>query len=131
MQQLTLKRVRFSKEADSWLKVLKSRTGITPNLLCRLAICLSLGERGIPDPGKYPEDSEREINRYTLLGEFDPAFLALLRQRFGQDKLDDDVSLDAYFRAHIHRGIVLLATRLKGLSDLPGLLPAMGSAAAE
>jgi DNA sulfur modification protein DndE len=126
LQQLTLRRVRFSKEADSWLKVVKSRTGITPNLLCRLAICLSLNERGIPDPTKYPEDSEREINRYTLLGEFDPAFVALLRQRFLQDKLSDDISLDDYFRAHIHRGIVLLATRLKGLSDLDALISPAG-----
>ena len=121
MQQLTLRRVRFSKEADSWLKVLKSRTGITPNLLCRMAFCLSLNERGRPDSEKYPEDSEREINRYTLLGEYDAAFVALARQRMLEDKDEGRVELDDYFRAHLHRGILLLATRLKGLSDLAAL----------
>jgi DNA sulfur modification protein DndE len=102
VQQLTLKRVRFSKEADSWLKVVKSRTGITPNLLCRLAFCLSLNERGTPDPNKYPEDSEREINRYTLLGEFDAAFVALLRQRSHDDRLGDDIDLNVHFLSSPH-----------------------------
>jgi DNA sulfur modification protein DndE len=128
LQQLALRRVRFSKEADSWLKVMKSRTGITPNLLCRLAVCLSLNEQGVPNPAKYPEDSDREINRYTLLGEFDAAFVALLRQRFVQDKVGEEMELDAYFRAHLHRGIMVLATRLKGLSDLADLVTNSGKA---
>jgi DNA sulfur modification protein DndE len=121
LQSLTLRRVRFSKEADSWLKVMKSRTGITPNLLCRMAICMSLNEPGVPSDAKFPEDSDREINRYTLLGEFDAAFVGLLRQRLTHDKVD--VQLDAFFRAHLHRGIMLLATRLKSLSDLGLLFP--------
>ena len=110
------------------MKVMKSRTGITPNLLCRLAVCLSLNEMGIPSVGKYPEDSDREINRYTLLGEFDAVFVALLRQRFVDDDAGADVSLDDYFRAHLHRGIVLLATRLKSLSDLGALAPTTSTA---
>lgn len=100
---------------------MKSRTGIIPNLLCRLAVCLSLNEQGVPNASKYPEDSDREINRYTLLGEFDAVFVALLRQRLLKDKLGDETSLDSFFRAHLHRGILLLATRLKTLSDLPAL----------
>ncbi len=120
MQQLHLKRLRFSKEADTWLRVLKSRTGITPNLLCRMAFCLSLSEPGTPDVAKCTEDSDREINRYTLLGEYDEAFVALLRQWLrGRDQRE--VNLDKIFAAHVHRGIVLLAARLKELPDLSGL----------
>ena len=59
MEQLRLKRVRFSKEADTWLRMLKSRTEVTPNLLCRLGYCLSLEEPGTPKNDKYPEDSDR------------------------------------------------------------------------
>src|SRR5438105_115338 len=125
MQQLQLRRIRFSREADSWLKVLKSRTGITPNVLCRLALSLSLAEPGTPSNDKFPEDSEREINRYTLLGEYELAVTALLRQRVvGNDK---GASLDDHFRAHMHRGILLLATRLKTLGDLGTLAPPPGS----
>lgn len=114
---LQLKRLRFSKEADNWLRVLKSRTGITPNVLCRIGFCLSLEEPGIPDPQKYPEDSEREINRYTLLGEYDGVLVAMLRQRIDRDRLSAS-EIDAQFRAHMHRGVLLLSVRLKGLADL-------------
>jgi len=121
MSDLRLKRLTFSKEADNWLRVMKSRTGITPNLLCRMGFCLSLDEMGVPDPAKYPEDSDREINRYTLLGEYEVVLLALLRQRIARDRIDP-VNLDDSFRAHMNRGVIILAGRLKGLDDLHGLI---------
>ena len=121
MLDLRLKRLTFSKEADNWLRVLKSRTGITPNLLCRIGFCISLEEKGVPDPQKYPEDSDREINRYTLLGEYEGVMLALLRQRLARDGIEAP-SLDDMFRAHMNRGAVILAGRLKGLDELHSLV---------
>lgn len=121
MQQLHLKRLRFCKEADTWLRVMKSRTDITPNLLCRLGFCMSLEEPGVPDPKKYQEDSEREINRYTLLGEFEAVFVSLLRQRLARDGIKDEL-LDDQFNAHMNRGVVLLQGRLKDLSELGDLV---------
>lgn len=128
MADLRLKRLTFSKEADNWLRVLKSRTSITPNLLCRMGFCLSLEEMGVPDPAKYPEDSDREINRYTLLGEYEGVLLALLRQRLIRDGRDP-ANLDDDFRAHMNRGVVILAGRLKGLDDLHGLITEAARAA--
>jgi DNA sulfur modification protein DndE len=118
MSALALRRLRFCREADTWLKVLKSRTGVTPNVLCRIGYCLSLDEPGIPNPAKYPEDSEREINRYTLLGEHDGIYVSLLRQRMSDDGISEEVGLDEYFRAHMNRGVILLAARAKGLGEL-------------
>lgn len=118
MAALTLRRLRFCREADTWLKVLKSRTGVTPNVLCRIGYCLSLDEPGIPNPEKYLEDSEREINRYTLLGEHDGTYVALLRQRMREDDAPEDACLDDHFRAHMNRGVMLLAGRVKGLASL-------------
>ena len=117
MRDLQLRRLKFSKEADTWLKVLKSRTGITPNILCRIGFCLSLEESGVPRPELYPEDSDREINRGTLLGEHDTVFVALLRQRVAEDGLLGQ-ALDDQFRAHVHRGVILLAGRMKTLAEL-------------
>ena len=122
MPELRLKRLRFSREADNWLRTLKARTGITPNLLCRLAFCLSVSESGAPSATLYPEDSDREINRYTLLGEYDAVFVALLRQRLMQDGSRNTESMDDQFRAHVHRGILLLAARLKSIADLEALV---------
>ena len=128
MQRLETRRVRFSKEADNWLRVLKSRTGVTPNLLCRLGFCLSLEEPTLPDPLKYPEDSEREINRYTLLGEYESVFVALLRQRTAEST-NPALSLDEQFRAHMNRGVILLAGRLRSLSELGELIKVSGKSA--
>ena len=118
MSDLRLQRVRFSKEADNWLRVLKSRTGITPNVLCRIGLCMSLEEAGAPPPGRHLEDSAREINRFTLLGEHDALFVALLRQRCDNDAEQFVGTLDDAFRAHVHRGVLLLASRLRHLTDL-------------
>lgn len=117
MRQLTLKRLRFCKEADNWLRTLKSRTGVTPNLICRLGFCVSLEDPTIPDPDRYPEDSEREINRYTLLGELDGMLVGMLRHRMTKDGRPLS-ELDDQFRAHMNRGVVLLAQRLRHLSEV-------------
>lgn len=118
MSTLALRRLRFCKEADNWLKVLKSRTGVSPNILCRIGFALSLDEPGLPRPESYHEDSDREINRYTLLGEYDITYVALLRQRLIDEGTFEGADLDAHFRAHMNRGVILLAARVKSLPDL-------------
>lgn len=122
MLQLSFRRIRFSKEADVWLKVLKSRTGVTPNLLCRVAVCLSLGEEGDPTRDVYPEDSEREISRSTIFGNYEILFATLLRQRMSRDGVAENGSMDQYFRSHLHRGIRILQGRAKTLTQLAELV---------
>jgi DNA sulfur modification protein DndE len=117
---MKLTKLRLTKEASNRLRFVAGKTGLTPNLLCRLGLCLSLGEPSIPNPNEYPEE-DREFNRYTLLGEYDLLFVALLKQRCSQDGLDPS-KLSAYFRAHMNRGIILLQKRVKNLGDIAGLL---------
>ncbi len=122
---MKLTRIRFCEEADTWLRQLKARTTLTPNLLCRIGFCLSLAEPTIPDPDRYPEDSQREINRYTLTGQYDALFLALLRERNAKDGLPTEGrAFEEQFRAHMNRGVLLLAVRVKSLADLCKLVPA-------
>ena len=120
---LSVRRLRFCQEADNWLRVIRSRTGVTPNILCRIGFALSLDEPGLPNPDAYSEDSTREINRYTLLGEYDATYVALLRQRMRDDAAagsdeNGERDIDAQFRAHMNRGVMLLASRVKSLPDL-------------
>lgn len=93
---------------------------MTPNLLCRMGFCLSLEEPKAPNPSEFPEE-EREFNRYTLLGEYDKVFVALLRQRLHRDGLPAE-QLEAHFRAHMNRGIALLQQRVRGVGDLASLV---------
>lgn len=119
---MAFNRIYIGEEVDLRLRNLKARTGLTPNLLCRLGFCLSLEEEGIPDVQLYAEGQVREFNRYTLTGQWDMFFFALLRERLVQDKLDPEKELEAYFKAHLCRGVMLLYQRLKNLEDLADMV---------
>jgi DNA sulfur modification protein DndE len=119
---MTLNRIYVGEEVDWRLRHLKARTGLTPNLLCRLGFCLSLAEPGIPDPQLYTDGQAREFNRYTLTGQWDLFFFSLLRERLTQDELDPEADLEAQFKAHLSRGVLLLYQRLKNLEDLADMV---------
>jgi len=121
MLDLTLKRIAFSQEADTILRMMKARTGITPNVLCRLGLCMSLDEPGRPRRVDRKQPIAREINRYTLLGEHDATLVALLRTRAAESGAKAG-TLDEEFLAHLNRGIELLTGRVKTVQDLAGLL---------
>ena len=94
---MQLNKIKVSTEATDRLRLLKSRTRLTPNILCRLGFCLSLNESSNPDPNRYSEEGQ-EFNRYTLLGEWDDFYIALLKQRMLADgialsKMEDQLSL--------------------------------------
>lgn len=115
---MKLTRLKVCQEVDQRLRHLRSVTGLRPNILCRLGFCLSLNEPMIPNPDDYPQDSERELNRYTLTGEWDDYYIALLRERCAEDGLSLEADLDGQFRAHINRGVLLLFQRVKNLHDI-------------
>jgi DNA sulfur modification protein DndE len=120
---MKMTRLRVCEEVDQRLSQLKGRTGLTPNLLCRIGFCLSLTDPTVPDPNSYPPDSKREINRYTLTGEWDDYFVALLKERCLHDNLGiEEAELDDQFRAHVNRGVLMLYLRVKDLSDQYGLM---------
>src|SRR5258708_36495552 len=119
---MAFNRIYVGDEVDQRLRLLKTRTGLTPNLLCRLGYCLSLTEPIIPDPQLYAESQAREFNRYTLTGQWDTFFFALLRERLVQDGLNPEADLEAYFKAHLSRGVMMLYKRLKNLEDLAVLV---------
>ena len=119
---MRLNRIRISQDSINKLRILKGRTGMTPNILCRLGLALSFLEPGAPEPKAYPEDGV-EFNRFTLMGEWDPLIVALVKERFLEDGLEiNNGNLVEYFRAHLNRGVLLLYNRAKDLSDLTGLL---------
>ncbi len=119
---MALYRIYVGEEVDLRLRNLKARTGLTPNLLCRLGFCLSLAEPGVPDPKLYGDEHAREFNRYTLTGQWDQFFFALLRERLVRDERDPESKLDVHFKAHLSRGVLLLYQRLKRLEDLATLI---------
>lgn len=111
-------RLYVSEDIDNKLRTLKMRTGLLPNLLCRMGFCLSLSEPGIPDIQLYSDTQAREFNRYTLTGQYDLLFFSLLRERLSEDGLDAEASLEPQFKAHLSRGVGLLYQRVKNTEDV-------------
>lgn len=121
---MKLNSLRVCEEVSSRLSHLKGRTGLTPNILCRLGFTLSLNDPTIPNPADYPPDSERIIDRHVLTGPWDKMFVALIKERCKQDGLPlTDEELGEQFKAHINRGVLLLYKRVKSLNDLALLMP--------
>lgn len=116
---MRLNKLKLCKDASDRLKHLKARTGLAPNILSRIGFCLSLSELAIPNPASYAED-DREFNRYTLLGEWDDLYVALLRQRLAKDGLSEE-QMEEQFRAHINRGVITLFGLVKSPADLVDL----------
>lgn len=121
---MKLNRLRVGKEVSDRLKHLRARTGLTPNILCRLGFCLSLNDPTVPNPDDFPQDSEREIDRHTLTGSWDMFFVALLKERVHRDALElTDEVLAQQFHAHVNRGVLLLYKRVRNVGDLIHLMP--------
>lgn len=117
---MNLNKIKISNDATLKLRQLKARTGLTPNILCRIGFCLSLNEPGNPDAAQYREDG-MEFNRYTLTGEYDKLFVSLLKVRSIKEGIPIDGNLKIQFLAHLNRGAYILFNRIKNLSDIKNL----------
>lgn len=106
----------MSTRAQGILAILKHKTGLTPNITARFAICLSLKDYSIPNPDEYDENG-MEIHPNVLFGEHEQLFMALMLERLHRDKLDPKTYLQKHLRAHLNRGAVALWPRINDLSD--------------
>ena len=114
-------RIKISKDATMRLRTLKARTGLTPNIIARIALCHSLNNQ--KDCNLIEADEEgQEFNRYTLTGEYDSYFVALVKERCINDNLDPDKEFIRQFKLHLNNGIMAIYSRISNISDLPNLL---------
>lgn len=99
-------RLRTSKKASEKLKSLQDKTRLTPNILSRYAVVLSLRN---PEPViNYVKDtSGLEFNRNTLTGSYDFLIKSLIAQH-AQREITDEEYFPDLFNAHLERGITLL-----------------------
>lgn len=115
-------KLKISADATSRLRSLRQRTGLTPNLLCRMAIMLSL-EEGAVGSATVTDEGGQEFNAYTLTGEYHGLIAALLRLVEESDagmRLSEEEQVTR-LRAHIHRGVATLAVRAKAPVDIARL----------
>lgn len=115
-------KIRLSRDVSSRLQQLKVRTGLTPNILTRIALCYSLNDPVVPNPKDYDEEGQ-EFNRYTMTGDYDRLFVAMVMERCKSDGLDPEKDFLPQFRAHANRGVNAMYVRVRSLSDIRLLLP--------
>lgn len=108
---------RVSKDATQKLQTLKARTGLTPNVLSRLGLCLSFADQTPPSEIQAKEDG-MEFNRYTLTGLYDNLYISLLKERCVLDGIDIEEDLEKQFLLHLNRGIFIMHSKIRSLSDL-------------
>ena len=99
-------RLRISKKASEQLNHLSKRLDLRRNIVCRLAIGRSLAEKGSVKDMKPKDSAGFEFNRYTLTGEYDDIFKAVVKQH--EKKLNDREYISTFLRNHIERGIQFL-----------------------
>lgn len=113
---MRFKRLRMSSRSQNHMATIKKKTGITPNITGRFAICLSLKDPSPPNPDEYDEKGS-EIAPAVLFGDYEDMFMALMTQRLIRDGLDIETYLDRMLRAHFNRGTTMLFARIQDIDD--------------
>jgi len=113
---LQFSRYRFSSRTQSLYGTLKSRTGLTANILARFAFCLSLKDQSIPNPDEFDENGS-EILPSVLFGEHENIYMALMLDRLKKDNLNPELYLHKMTRAHLNRGAAIIFPRIHDLTD--------------
>ena len=61
-RQLKFERIKLSNRSQQLLGSMKKKTGLTPNILARFALCMSIKERSIPNPDEFDQGGS-ELSR--------------------------------------------------------------------
>jgi len=81
-------RIKLSKKATDKLRYLKTKTGLTPNILSRIAIMLAIKEgSNLSNAGVSSMDGGQELNDTTLFGEHIAVYDVLINQYIHDNNL--------------------------------------------
>lgn len=104
-------KLRISEEVSEKLDELSRKLGLRRNIVCRIAVGRSVSEGKFEektlDDFVFEDSNGYEFNRYTLTGEYDEYFKALIVEAQGKSMSDEDY-FTQYLRKHIERGIRIM-----------------------
>ena len=108
--------ITVSTRSTRILSDLRSKTGLTPNISARFAICMSLKDRSVPNPDEFNKGGSK-LEPDVLFGKHEQIYLALMLNRLKADRLDPELYLNEMTRAHLNRGVIALLPRINDLSN--------------
>ena len=114
--KLKFNSITTSSRVQKNLGMMKTKTGLTPNISLRFALCMSLKDPSIPNPDEYNQEGSK-LEPPVLFGEHEQIYLALMLNRLKKDGLDPELYLQKMTRAHFNRGAIALWPRINDLSD--------------
>ena len=86
--------------------------GLQPFILAKLSIALSLNSNDLTPPNFRTDTDGLELNRQTILGEYESLFksLVILKE---QTPLSEDEFFPKFVKAHLDRGATLLSNEVR------------------
>ena len=119
---MIIKQIKLTNQSKEKLSRLKGKTGIKNwNILCRWALCYSIGENTIPTDIPINADSNIEMTWFTFAGEYSEIYETIVKAWCLSKGLPiDDETVAKYFKLHLERGIGYLSGTnfIRTLDDL-------------
>lgn len=112
-------RLKTSKNTGEILVNLQASTGLTWNILSRIAISLSLKDPSMPN--LVEDKTGVDIHRNALTGELDYIYKAMIRQHAKRNISEEEYFPDL-FNAHLERGILTLENEYRHAGNYDKLL---------
>ena len=110
--------IRVSSRSTHLFGMLKGTTGIGPEAWARLSICISIRQKGIPNPHEYNKDGSEFTPSRLFSTTDEKLYLALMTNRLKNDKLNPETYLCEMTRAHLNRGAISLKQRINNRFDI-------------
>lgn len=112
---LKIESLKLSERSSNEISTIKRNTKIeTMNIICRWALTVSLSSDLPPPPLAKEDKIIREIDWKIFAGDYEHLIMALLKERLSQEKIElTNESLNDQLRAHVQRGLSLIASQKK------------------
>lgn len=98
-------RIKFSVKATEKLRYMKSKTGLTPNVLARMAIMMTLKESGNLSNAGVTDNDGQELNNSVLFGEYVDVYDVMIHQYLHDNKIDLPIqqAVSALLEVGVHK----------------------------
>ena len=85
-------RVKLSRRSTNKLQYIKNKTGVTPNITCRIAMLLAINSNGDINNAGVDGIDGQELNKDILFGENIEVYEVLIKQYMHDNKIDMPVA---------------------------------------
>ena len=116
-------KMKLSAKATRQLETLSANLDLRRNIVCRMALAVSLNERVAPSTDDA-DFSGQEFNKPTIMGTEEQLFYALITQHYGR-RLSEEELFSKYVRAEIINGLEKMSNDYTRINSPVGYLKSL------